>query len=389
VSCAGAGHQGLIRPVAAHVAAVTIPAHGHVNPMLALLEELVRRGHRVTCAATEEFVPSVAAAGASAVRYRSSLPTDPPLNPWDQDPLGRAPPRLLEEALGALAALEAALERDRPRLVIYDEMAWAGRMLARRWRVPAVQAWPTFASNERFSLGPRPVEVDPVEDLDLVFLPRAFQQAGETFDDRFLFVGPVVGSRASEGGWSPPADGRRVVLASLGTAWNAWPEFFRMCAEAFADPSWHLVMAIGQRVEPAALGPLPANAEAHRHVPQLAVLRHAAAFVTHGGMNSTMEALYHAVPLVVVPQMAEQEATARRVAELGLGRFLPREEVTPARLRDAVAELSRDPAVTARLRAMRDQIRAAGGVERAAGAIGAILERPPRAAPASRVRDGH
>jgi UDP:flavonoid glycosyltransferase YjiC (YdhE family) len=39
-------------------------------------------------------------------------------------------------------------------------------------------------------------------------------------------------------------------------------------------------------------------------------------------MNSTMEALYFGVPLVTFPRQPEQEATARRVEELGLGRRL-------------------------------------------------------------------
>jgi UDP:flavonoid glycosyltransferase YjiC (YdhE family) len=65
------------------------------------------------------------------------------------------------------------------------------------------------------------------------------------------------------------------------------------------------VLAVGG-VDPAALGPIPPNVEVHAHVPQLAVLRRARVFVTPAGMGSTMESLYFGVPMVAVPQMAEQ-----------------------------------------------------------------------------------
>ncbi|MDQ1624321.1 MAG: hypothetical protein QOH19_2739 [Actinomycetota bacterium] len=57
------------------------------------------------------------------------------------------------------------------------------------------------------------------------------------------------------------------------------------------------------------------------------VLRHADVFLSHAGMNSTMEALCFGVPLVTFPLRPEQEATARRVEELGLGRRLAAEGI--------------------------------------------------------------
>ncbi|WP_242891911.1 glycosyltransferase [Actinomadura litoris] len=66
------------------------------------------------------------------------------------------------------------------------------------------------------------------------------------------------------------------------------------------------MLSVGRDADPSGLGPLPANVEAHRHVPQPAVLAHTDVFVTHAGMNSTMEALAAAVPMVAVPHTPEQ-----------------------------------------------------------------------------------
>ena len=75
------------------------------------------------------------------------------------------------------------------------------------------------------------------------------------------------------------------------------------------------------------------------HVPQLEVLQRAAAFVTHGGMNSVSESSLHGVPVVVIPQMGEQQVIGRRVEELGAGLYVSKAEATAERLRDSVRRL--------------------------------------------------
>src|SRR5229473_2383948 len=48
------------------------------------------------------------------------------------------------------------------------------------------------------------------------------------------------------------------------------------------------------------------------------------------------ESLYHGVPLIVVPQMGEQEVVARQVEALGVGLCLAKRDVTADRLRQSV-----------------------------------------------------
>ncbi|MFI5732968.1 hypothetical protein ACIA49_22815 [Kribbella sp. NPDC051587] len=50
-----------------HIAFLTIPAAGHLNPTLPLVAELVRRGHRVTYATGPSYRSAVKAAGATFV----------------------------------------------------------------------------------------------------------------------------------------------------------------------------------------------------------------------------------------------------------------------------------------------------------------------------------
>lgn len=48
-----------------HIAMVAPPAHGHVNPSLPVVAELVARGHRVSYAVPAPFADTVAGVGAT------------------------------------------------------------------------------------------------------------------------------------------------------------------------------------------------------------------------------------------------------------------------------------------------------------------------------------
>ncbi|WP_405438980.1 oleandomycin glycosyltransferase [Streptomyces avidinii] len=389
-----------------HVGFVGIAWHGHVNPTLGLVEELVRRGHRVSYAVTEAFAETVRAVGAEPVVYRN--PVDEALT---DDGLDISPTDFLREAEATLPVLTEAWATDRPDAIAYDGIAWAGRALAAKWRIPAAEMWPSFVSNEHFSLEAEFLADNPLhpgvlrfvreltrfltahglsgdgdsvgaflghtEPLRLVFLPRSFQYRGETFDDRFAFVGPCAGDRGFQGDWHPADDHRPVLLIALGTACYDRPEFFRMCGEAVADLPWQVVMAYGPGIDPGAIGPLPDHVDARPHVPQLAVLRRADAFVTHGGMGSTMEAFLHGTPMVAVPQTQEQTAVAERIGQLGLGVRLDRDRLTAQTLREALVRVMDDTGIRANAARMREELRSAGAAPEAADRLELLVASAP------------
>lgn len=394
---------------------LTGPHAGNVLPILPLVTELTGRGHRVTQASIGDFADLVTQAGASVLRYESAVASLNPAEVFAADDDGALPHMLyLEENLQILRAAEAAFEGPPPDVVVYEDFAFiAGQLLAHRWKRPAVRISVGFATNHAYSYyedmerdsgipGPltlqrfraaladlleaRGVDLSPegfwyrVEDRNLVFIPRAFQFAGGTFDERFSFVGPCLGEHRG-GRWTPPGD-RPVVLVSLGTSFNDHPELFRDCADAFAGSRFHVVMTIGDRIDPAALEPLPPNVEAHGWLSHVAVLQHAQLCVTHGGMGTVMQSLHWGRPMVVIPHHAfECVPMARRVDELGLGRHVDAEPLETAHVRDAVEQLADDAATLARVREMQRQIGSAGGAARAADAVIAQAAMPAWAGP--------
>ena len=383
----------------ARFALLPTPLAGHVTPTFAVAGELVRRGEQVTFHLPERFRDAVEATGAALRPLR--VPS--PAHRGGDDPLLRlvqVPVALTRASLSVLPQLLDPLGDDPPDVVVYDELSIWGRIVAGLLERPAAMVSTTYAMNERFSyllpampegtdgreigraLDAFAADMDVLaatygtprinlpdlflhsEPLTIVFVPRHWQPEADTFGDRHLFVGPSLRPR------DEPLDqelaaflSEPAVFVSLGTVFNDWPEFYALCRQALA----------GMRV--LLSGPAAGTADGTRdelvraHVPQRAVLDRARVFVTHGGMNSVMEALSSGVPMLMVPRIPEQALTAERVVAAGAGLFLRQEELTPAALRGAVERLATEPSYRRRALAEWESVSAGGGPPAAAAAL--------------------
>ena len=134
------------------------------------------------------------------------------------------------------------------------------------------------------------------------------------------------------------------------------------------------MLSTGGQCEDGSLGPVPENFLIRPSVPQVEILRRAAAFVTHAGMNSVQEALYHGVPLVMAPQAADQFWISARAREIGAGVVLPRRPRRGA-IAKAVAEVLSHPAYAEAARHAGASLHAAGGHTQAAAVIQRFMRR--------------
>jgi MGT family glycosyltransferase len=123
---------------------------------------------------------------------------------------------------------------------------------------------------------------------------------------------------------------------------------------------------------------LPANVLARRFVPQPEVLARAALFVTHGGMNSVNEAMHAGVPMLVVPQGADQPLVARRVVELGAGLSIRTEDAASGPVNVLARRLLEEPGFRDAAATLQVAQREAGGYMRAADELERYLLRVGR-----------
>ncbi|SNY42276.1 macrolide family glycosyltransferase [Paractinoplanes atraurantiacus] len=361
------------------VAFLNIGMHGRVNPTLPIVAELVRRGHTVSYHTSAAFGDEIAAAGAKVHLYPGgdlAIP-DPPT------PAGLVA-ALAGMAVRVLPSVLSDLRSVRPNLIVHDSACPWGAVAAKELGVPAASTFTTFAFNRqapsptagswRLLLSPDYVRSRrrlgrglPLVDLgnirqplNLVFTSRAFQIGAGECDESYRFVGPSIGARPAVASFPLTQLQDPLLYASLGTVFSAGPRLLRGFALALAPLAGTVVVATGQ-TDPAALGDLPANVLAHRRVPQPEILDRAALFVTHGGMNSVNEALYAGVPMLVVPQGADQPLVASRVESLGAGLTLGTGDVGALARR-----LLDEPGFAQAARTLRTAQREAGGAVRAA-----------------------
>lgn len=385
----------------AHIAMVGIPVVSHVLPSLEIIRELVARGHRVTYANDPAVADRIADTGAELVPCTSVLPFAD--NDWPDDPIAVSD-LFLDDAVQTLPQLRAAYDRDPADLYLYDIGAYAARALAESQGRPLMQLSPTFVAWDGYDeeiaahlrklpgadayrakfahwlagCGATTTDVDafsgpPARALALI--ARSMQPYADKVDpDTVTFVGPCFDARADADSWTRPAVVENVLLISLGSAYTRQPEFYRQCVEAYGNlPGWHIVLQIGKYTDPQEIGDIPSNVEVHSWVPQRAILEHADAFVTHAGMGGCGEGLLAGVPMIAVPQGAEQFMNADRLVELGVARRVDTPDATAERLRAALNELVTDTEVARRSAQLSADARAEGGTPRAADLIENML----------------
>ncbi|MCY7413846.1 MAG: glycosyltransferase, partial [Salinibacterium sp.] len=86
----------------------------------------------------------------------------------------------------------------------------------------------------------------------------------------------------------------------------------------------------------AALGPLSSEWLVRGFLPQVRLLKEAAAAVTHGGNNSITESMTHGVPLVVLPFSTDQFAAADAIERNGFGFALAPNTASVEELAEAI-----------------------------------------------------
>jgi zeaxanthin glucosyltransferase len=223
----------------------------------------------------------------------------------------------------------------------------------------------------------------PIRHFDDVYSPLAqISQLCQGFDfprrklpDVFHYIGSLASGRTEEADQSFPwekLDGRPLIFASLGTVpFPANTPVYRTIAQACAGLDAQLVLALGrwneqqQRLKEQ-LSQLPGDHLVVDFAPQLALLDRASLLITHGGVNTVLEAACRGVPMVVLPRNGDHFGMAARVQHFGLGRCASFRRTRPDALRRLVQEVLSDPAYRSRARQVGQALLAAGGAGRAA-----------------------
>jgi UDP-N-acetylglucosamine transferase subunit ALG13 len=173
--------------------------------------------------------------------------------------------------------------------------------------------------------------------------------------------------------WLASRPSRPLVYVTMGTEFNQRPEIFRAILDGLAAEPIEVVVTVGSNGDPDALGPVRPNVRIERFVQQSRLLALASVFVSHGGSGALFGALRAGVPMLAIPQGADQFLNAEAIVEHGIGLRLMPDDLSPAAVRDAVRALNEEPSYREAFRSHVAAIESMPAPEKVVGLLEAMV----------------
>jgi MGT family glycosyltransferase len=412
------------------VAIFSLPFYSHVKPTLPLVEELISRGEEVIYYSDDAFRSLMADYDVTFRSYgdMQGLFTDNDPGIYLNNPkrmLDYLVPGVISKSKAVLNAILPQVMADSPDYILRDCDAFWGRMLGELLDIPITCYTLTFAMNKEllkrdpeflirqvFKIRePEQAGAVSVSELDkyaesiaerhhvrgfglidafsgneqvnLVYTSKAFQPHAEAFDGRFVFIGPQFPGISPEHLHALQTTPRKqdserkqpLIYISFGSIYTDKLEFYRTCLEAFGDSGARVVMSVGTKTDVALLGEVPSNIQVANFVPQLEILEEADVFISHAGYNSVCESLILDVPMVLLPQGADQFAIASRLEELDAGCYLHDINISAGQLKEITFRTMRNERMRTHARALGCSFKDRTGIVNGVDSLLAFVKR--------------
>jgi MGT family glycosyltransferase len=375
---------------------VVPPLAGHIFPTAAVGQQLIDRGHEVAWAGHAETLSPLLPSGTKLFPVKTDFGGQnlTQIRQRSVGLRGAAAYRflwtefLIPLATSMVPGVGAAVDEFSPDVLIVDQQALAGALVAHQRGLPwATSATTSAELTNQYSTTPTlgewsrqcvadlqhaqgvwgPVDLRFSDHLVLAFTTTALVGSADNFPDHYVFVGPAIGRRTDAEGfpWDWLNPDRERILLSLGTINPAAGQRFFATAVAAVKPLADRLQAIF--VAPAQLVDSPPDHILVRQfIPQLSLLPHLHAVVSHAGHNTVCEALAHGLPLVVAPIRDDQPVIAQQVVTAGAGIRVHFGRVGATELRVAITAVLDDPCYRIAARRMQTSFSSAGGAATAA-----------------------
>ncbi len=420
----------------AHFAIIGPPLRGHYKPLSHLAAELIARGHSATFIHHPDARPLVEAGGAAFEPIGTSAP---PVARWTRPMTKIRGVVGLSGMMNGMVRFTDMFCREAPDVIrrigadalIVDQLEAGGGMVAEHLGLPFVSTADTMPINREEGIPPPyvPWPYDRSEkglrrnrggwrvtDLLLRKVSKAIERNARMLGlpprrrledclspllqlsqmvpsidfprrelpSTFHYTGPF--RRGEPAPFDVPAgDDRPLIFCTLGTLQGSRVALFRKVAAACQKLDLRLLLTQGGLGSVRSAEKLPGDPLVYDWVPQEAVLRRTDLIVCHAGINTVLEPLAAGVPMVLMPLAFEQGAIAARMKHAGVGKVLSfRSSVS--RLAGAIAEVRESSSYRKRARSVAAEMRAAGGVRRAADLIEQALGLAARPEAATKAR---
>lgn len=366
-----------------HIAIFNVPVATIINPTLSIVATLVRRGCRVTYVTSDRYAAEVSMVGAEVVLCpRFGLPFDPT--------------DVFEFASETLSIVSEFYRQNRPTMVLHDSAAFAGLIIAEKLGIRSIRLMPQLAFTEENIAGfatsvtllsgfrkyldqvgtfLRSYEIyrsDAVYSRDgavIYCYSRELQLDQDRVDGDSLYAGRCPAERPWVGAKKEIESVDVGALVSTSSNYVQGPRYYRLCMDALSKLRKSAILAIGSNFDSRLLSPVPMRFEIVQGIPQVVLMRQANLIICHGGMATTMEAMYHGLPLVMITHgNPELEAYAENVERHGLGVHIRGSEPSVEDIVTGILAVERE-CVSNAVRRMQSVVRKNAGGEEAANWI--------------------
>ena len=339
---------------------------GHVHPMVPLARAFLDRGDDVLWATGDEVcgrleregIATSAAGLGDGIAMSMFYERYPEVN--DVPPPQRSDfmfPRLFGavRAEAMLAELLPVAWTYSPDLLVCDAAEFAGPIAA------AVVSAPNITLSFGATLPPprvaaTGVAVEPLwaahgldgrpyggtyDNLYLDIYPSSMQSADRPHIPAVQPLRPgafATGEQEPLPNWVTAPSSDPLVYVTLGTVFSN-NEVLSTVIDALREHPVRVVVTVGPRGEPEALGAQPDNVHIARYIPQTQLLQHCSLVVSHAGSGTFLAALAAELPQVCLPQAADQFFNAAACAQAGAGIALAPDALSAEAVSDAVGKL--------------------------------------------------
>jgi MGT family glycosyltransferase len=164
-------------------------------------------------------------------------------------------------------------------------------------------------------------------------------------------------------------DGSGLVYLSLGSLGSADVELMRRLIDVLGRTAHRFIVSMGPQHAELELADNMWGAE---FVPQTRIIPMVDAVITHGGNNTTTEAIHYGKPMIVLPLFWDQYDNAQRVHEMGFGMRLDTYRFSDTDMAAALEQVLGDPGMRERAAAAGERVRSTDGLRLAADLIESV-----------------
>ena len=373
-----------------------IPGEAHLNPTIGLVNELIKQDHEIVYITSNRFKDTIERTKATFVGYPEEVKENVNSNNANINLMNMSKKFMEGNKLILDLAMKQSGEFD---YIIYDSYMFIDDSLIKKFNIKKlITTTTTFALDKKLfshmlnnfdihKVGTtihNKIKSDQLIDnkisikkhkanLNIVFTSKYLQPNSNEFDKTYKFIGPAIIKDKSENFKIEKQNNKKLVYISLGSVVSKNLEFYKKCFKALGNSSdLNVIVSVGRRISISELGDIPYNFKVYNYVPQFEVLKQSDLLITHGSMNSSNEALYNDIPLLIIPQLGDQTLIAKRIEELGAAIVLSN-DVNESTIKNSVEILLSHSLYKESAKNIGQSLREAGGCKEATNFINQLL----------------